>query len=294
MNVHKRNLSATSSTSRSVPARLSTCPWKSAVSKLILPSRLTSLLRPLSGKSSMHICLPMKRCNVLKLRSKWKIGKTRSLFNRLSLLLKILFTPHLWSVLSKLWREWLFRMLMKRSSTITDIILNRLMTPLQAPLTALSFPSGVSQLNAAERSTLPLSAGILSMTTYSQSVMVLMISWSKTPVWSAASPSRTLLTQSTSSLLSLVWCALTSTPSSPPSSLSAATTVPSWSLILESRAIISPSTSQLWELPSTPTPCGKSAGPPMMPTKTLASTLSHLMAELPPGTSWKTSLSPRR
>lgn len=176
MNVLKRNLSATSSTSKSVPARLSTYPWKSAVSRLIPLSRPTSLLRPHNGKSSMHIWLPMKRSNVLKLRSKWKIGKIRSLCSRLSPLLKILFTLHLWNVLSKSWREWLFRMLMKRSSTITDIIPNRLMTPLLAPLTALSSLSGVSPLSAAERSTLPPFAGILSMMTYSLLVMVLMIS----------------------------------------------------------------------------------------------------------------------
>lgn len=176
MNVRKRNRFATSSTSKSVPARPSTYPWNNAVSRLILLSRPTSLLRLHNGKSSTHIWLPTKRSNVLKSRSKWKIRKIRSQFNKLSPQLKILFTLHLWNVLLKLWREWLFRMLMKRSSTITDIIPNRLMTHLLVLLTALSSHSGVSQLSAAGRSTLPPFAGTLSMTTYSLSVMVLMIS----------------------------------------------------------------------------------------------------------------------
>lgn len=176
MNAPKRNQFETSSTSKSAPARPSICPWRSAVSRLIPLFKLTSLLKPLNGKSSMPIWQLMKRSREQKSRNKWKTERTRSLCNRLSPLLKTLSIPPQWSVLSKLWREWLSRMLMKRSSTITDTTPSKLMTLLPDPLTAQSFLCGVSQPNAAERSTSPPSAGTLNTMIYSLSAMVHTIS----------------------------------------------------------------------------------------------------------------------
>ena len=187
MSVHKRSPWEINSTIRNVQARPSTFLWRSVVLRLIPPSRLTFLSRLLNGRSLMLTWQLMKRSRESISRSRWRIRKIRDPSSRLFKLLRTLFTPHLWSVLSRSWSVWSFRMLTMRSSTITDTTLRALKT-LQAPSIAQCSLFGVSQLRDLVRSTLPQSAGTLDTVICSLLAMVLMTSWSKTLVSFVVSP----------------------------------------------------------------------------------------------------------
>jgi hypothetical protein len=149
--VLRRSLWEISSTIRNAQAKLSTFPWKSAVSRLTRPFRQTSPLRLLNGRSSMLIWLHTKRSRELNLRSSKRIKRIRDQFNRLLQLSKILFTLPQWSVPSRLWNVWSFKTLTMRSSMITDTIQNLLKTH-QDLLIAPCSHFGVSQLRDLVRS----------------------------------------------------------------------------------------------------------------------------------------------
>ena len=181
MNEHKRNLSEINLTIKRDPVRLSIMPLKSVVSKLILQFKQTSLSRRLSGKYMMHICLHTRKFKDSSWRSWWKTKRIKDLFSKLLNRLKTLFILFLWRELLKLWNVWLSRMLTKKSLRTTNTMKTRLKKLRELSL-AQFYPYGGSQLNVAERSMSLQFAGIQDIETCSQSVMVLMISWSKIQV----------------------------------------------------------------------------------------------------------------
>ena len=105
-----------------------------------------------NGWSLIHIYKHMKICKDKSLKSKWKIKKIRSQSKFTNNMLKILSTQHQWREHSKLWKEWLFKMLMMKNLRITNIMkitqrIERVVTLDQ------SYPFGVFPLRNQERST---------------------------------------------------------------------------------------------------------------------------------------------
>jgi hypothetical protein len=207
--VLKRNHCVTNSTIRKDHVKLSIYPWRKEVSRQILLFKQISLLRPLNGRSLMHIWMHMKKCKDLSLKNKWKIKKTRDQFNKLFKMLRILFTLLLWRELSKLWKEWSCKTLMKKSLTITNTTLTRQKKHL-TPMLDLYCHFGDSPLKEVERSMLPQYAGTQDMATCLLLDTVHMISWSKIQDLYVASRLKILPSQSISSQQNQVWCVLIS------------------------------------------------------------------------------------
>lgn len=127
----------------------------------------------------------MKLRGVIKCRNwknKWRERlRTRNLSSNNNSMLKIHFTAPQWRELSRSWREWSCRTLMKRSLKTTSTTKIPLKTQ-SLTITVQSFHFGVSPPRKAEGSMLLPSAGIPGTRIFLQWDMVHMISWSRTLV----------------------------------------------------------------------------------------------------------------
>ena len=145
------------------------------VSKLILQYVQILPLKQPNGWFLIHIYKHMKICKDKSLKSRWKIKKIRNLSKFINNMLKILSTLHQWKELSKLWKEWSFKMLMMKNLRITNIM--KITQRIERVETLdLSCPFGVFQLRNLEKSTLLQYNGIQNTKTFLLSVTVLMIS----------------------------------------------------------------------------------------------------------------------
>jgi hypothetical protein len=147
-------------------------------SKLILQYAQILPLKQPNGWFLTLICKHMKICKDRSLKNKWKIKKIKSQFKFINNMLKILFTQHLWRELSKLWKEWLFKMQMMKNLRITNIM--KIILRIEKVVTLVqSYHFGVFQPKNLEKSTLLQFNGIQNTKIFLLSVTVLMISWNK-------------------------------------------------------------------------------------------------------------------
>ena len=207
MIVLKRNHCVTNLTTRKDHVKLLIFPWKKEVSRQIPLFKLISLLRPLNGRFLMHIWMHMKKCKDLTLKNKWKIKKIRDQFNKLFKMLRILFIPPLWRELLRLWKEWSYKMQMKKSLMITNTTPTKQKRHL-TPMLDLCSHFGDFPLKEVERSMLLQYAGTQDMVTCSLLDTVLMISWSKIQDLYVALQLKILPSLNISSLQNQVLCAL--------------------------------------------------------------------------------------
>ena len=124
-------------------------------------------------------------------------------------MLKIHFIVLLWKEHWKLWKEWSFKMQMKRNlKTISTMKI--LLKTLNHTVMVQFYLYGVFQLKKVEENMLLQYAGIQNIKIYLQSVTVLMISWNRVQDWYVVIQLKIRLGPSINIQLRQVLCVLTS------------------------------------------------------------------------------------
>ena len=138
------------------------------VLKLIPHNAPNSLSKLLNGKSLMSTWestwRDLKRSKQSSKRT--KVTKRRNLTNSKLRSKKTPFTAHRWRDVSRLWKEWSFKMLITLSSMTTDTMRTKQRTK-RSTIMDPSFQFGDFQLIREEERTLPQFAGIPNTKTYS-------------------------------------------------------------------------------------------------------------------------------
>lgn len=175
----RKSLFVTSSSTKSVHLKPTTCLLERKVSRLIHQRQAHSLWKQLSGWFSMLIWEHMRISNVLKLRRQPKLRvKTSKRLKLFRFKLKTHSTLAAWSVHSRLWSACLFKMLSMRSLATINTIKMRLMIQ-QLILSVQSYHYGASQQQNHTASTLPPWPGTLATRISSLLPTVVTISLSK-------------------------------------------------------------------------------------------------------------------